>query len=164
MKSIKIIMIALFVIVCFGFVASCESARLKTDAALYDNAGDYITDETKEVYRTGNATPYWDETLPTEYVFALRTQEEFAAVIKEESAFECDFDSEMIVVYTFMTMVGDSDHFKIKRIKKEGTDLKIVFELSTKHGFSEKWASTPHQRWFLLKMKKVDCAEIKVHL
>lgn len=168
MKKLAFILLAM---ACMAVFTSCYHTGEKADddwkgedveditsdiVFLCDNASEYILDNVKEEYQTGESRPHFYKDYPNEYIVLLKTREEFIQTIKENTSIECDFEKENIIVYSFTTMEGVDDSFKLKTVKKKGEKIKITFEKPIHTELFGGWVSTPNQRWFLLKIKKME--------
>ena len=156
----RIIGILLLAIGSFMVFVSCGNAQLKKSATFYDDANEYITDNAKATYETGGADPDYKE-LPRKHTVLIKTQEEYNQILKD-SSIECDFEQEMIVVHTFTTIVGTDCPGVLKSIKQNGNKIIIKCKIKGHKGYYT--AATPWQRWFAIKMKKVDFESVEVQI
>lgn len=148
MIKTKIITLGLVFIMIFSFLTGCSN--IKYNAQLFDSATDWI----KEDFINDNLVGYSaNSTYPTERVFVVKNQEEYNEIfIKSNDDFDIDFDTQMLVVYTFETIYHRNNSLVSLEVNEDV--LNITYKMEKKSGVGD--ASQPYQRWFVVRLDKLD--------
>lgn len=148
MTKSKFISLGLVLIMIFSLLTGCSN--IKYNAQLFDSATDWI----KEDFINDNLVGYSENSsYPTERVFVVKNQEEYEEIFLESiDDFDVDFDTQMLVVYTFETIY----HRNINLVSLEVNEdvLSITYKMEKKSGVGD--ASQPYQRWFVVRLDKLD--------
>ncbi len=142
MAKTKFLIIGLVIIMLFTFLSGCTNN--KYNAKLYDNAIEWINVDFANNNQVGNLS-FSNRT------FIIDSQEKYDQVFNNNEL-EIDFNNQMLVVYTFITIYHRKNY--IKNIDVKNSVLKITYEMEKKPGVGD--ASQPYQRWFVVKLDKLD--------
>ena len=164
---IKIVAICVLML-SVGAIASCNHYR----ATLMDDGYEIDSEFFKENragyprYCEDGSIKYYDVEdeeveRPQEVIRLVKNEEEEAAAFSDFST-AIDYEKEMLVLYFFTSTCPR--RCRVKKTGKEGDILHIYLKYEAPP--KPFWYDTtiPQQKCFVIKMKKVDCAEIKVHL
>ena len=144
MAKTKFLIIGLVIIMLFTFLSGCTNN--KYNAKLYDNAIEWINVDFANNNQVGNLS-FSNRT------FIIDSQEKYDQVfINNTDELEFDFNNQMLVVYTFITIYHRKNY--IKNIDVKNSILKITYKMEKKPGVGD--ASQPYQRWFVVKLDKLD--------
>jgi len=148
MSKVRIIRAGLALLLIFSLLPGCSN--IKYNAQLFDSASAWI----KEDFINDNPVGYSaNGSYPTERVFVVRNQEEYDEIfIESTDAFDVDFGTQMLVVYTFETIYHRNNNLVGSDIN--GDVLSITYEMEKKSGIGD--ASEPYQRWFVVRLDKLD--------
>ena len=160
MKRITTILVLLLV-VCSTSLCLFGCNNLPYNAVLYDSAVEWI----QEDFKNENPIKAWgfmgdedENDNPKSRTFIVCDTEDFEKVfIDGFSEFEVDFESEMIIVYTF-----GSEYVlpaTITNMKLKNKILTVDFKIQTIHGTGS--AVIPYQRWFVIKLKKLNISSVQ---
>lgn len=121
---------------------------------LYDNAAEWINTQ----FASENLTRgihydeqdfYTDETYPASRTFIVNNRERYDEIfIAGIQELDIDFDTQMLVVYTFTTVYHRNNRIKKTEVKNQV--LTISYKMEEKFGVGD--ASMPYQRWFVVKL------------
>ena len=153
MKKYNIIIV--LVLISFLFFTSCDNLKLRKSATLYSNAEDRIKADFKAAYPTAGVSPDYNWSLPKEYYWVVTSQGQADEMIENTTSVVCDFDKEMLLVYTCTSTVGINRTYKLKSIKKSKDRLTVVLK-TKQYAYYAKTSSAPWQRWFIIKMRKTE--------
>ena len=144
----KFISLGLVLIMIFSLLTGCSN--IKYNAQLFDSATDWI----KEDFINDNIVGYSENgTYPTERVFIVKNQEEYDEIFNESiDDFGIDFDTQMLVVYTFETIYHRNNNLVSLEVDEDV--LTITYKMEKKSGVGD--ASQPYQRWFVVRLEKLD--------
>ena len=147
MKNMKITALILILSTIFSLVGcyDCDEDFFdnKYNATLYDSAKDWIRED-------------FILATPEKRVFIVNDQQRYDEIfISDIEELQIDFNSQMLIVYTF----GDEYVLKRMLIKTEIKNdcLNIAYGLE-KLPVKENYGAVcqPYQRWFVVKMDKLD--------
>ena len=140
----KIISILITCILCF-FMIGCENVNY--NATFYDNAKEWINED----FINDNLVFLESGSYPTERIFIVKNQDEYNEIFVEGiDEFSVDFNSQMIVVYTFATIYHRDN--SLVSLEVNENSLKITYKMEKKFGVGD--ASRPYQRWFVVRLDK----------
>ncbi len=149
------------VAICLCVFAGCNYNEVKNlyNVVLYDNAVAWID----ETFLRNNLTAgaYYEDIpnpgtpLPNSRCFIVKSEAEYGEILKEDSLI-VDFETEMIIVYTFT--IEYILPAKIKSINLVDGNLKIDYEIELIQGVGS--ACQPFQRWFVIKIDKLDVSSV----
>ena len=148
MTKSKFISLGLVLIMIFGLLTGCSN--IKYNAQFFDSATDWI----KEDFINDNLVGYSENgTYPTERVFVVKNQEEYDEIFIESiDDFDIDFDTQMLVIYTFETIYHRNNDLVSLEVNEDV--LNITYKMEKKSGVGD--ASQPYQRWFVVRLDKLD--------
>lgn len=162
-NSLLVMAVCTFAIVaCLGLLSGCNK-QIPYNATLYDNVGEQINADFKEA----NPTSGWfdsDYSLPESKIWIIETQADFTDKFTV-SPFECDFENEIVVLYTFTCSQGVSTKYELSDVKENANTVTIecTFISPTKNKYANTVAK-PWQRWFAIKMDKTVAKGIEITL
>lgn len=160
MKKFAILFTMLMTLVLSLSSAACATS-LPYNTVLYDSAVLWI----KEDFQNNNLIKVigfnddnTENNLPSSRTFIVDNSDYFESIfIDDFSEFEVDFDSEMIIVYTFgIEYVLPA---KIKKMTLSDKTLTVNYKIQTIPGTGS--ACQPFQRWFVIKMDKLDISSVQ---
>ena len=164
MKKIKNFSILMVMILIFNLLSGCRG--VKYNAVLYDMANSWIKEEFVEenpIQLTGdiieNSTDSnSNERYPLERSFIVNNEQEYKKIfIDGIEELNIDFEEQMILIYTFSTIYKRKN--SLRSISVEDKTGKIVYQMETKYGIGD--ASGPYQRWFAVKLNKIDITAVE---
>ena len=173
MKRLKAAALLLGCILCIG-IAGCSGNAYHAELALLKRSVDlngYIREDFLEENRvfgafypigeaedgTADYEQLTDESYPRERIFCIRSEEEFNGVfVLPPQELKADFQTQMLVVYTQACMY--SRPVEIKRVRKEGEELFILFGMEERRGVGD--ASMPAQIYLFVVMDALDVTSI----
>lgn len=144
MPKSKFLSLWLAVITTFGLLTGCSN--IKYNAQLFDFAVDWI----KEDFIDDNLVDNLENSeYPIKRVFIVKNQEEYNKTFnKNVSNFDFSFDTQMLIVYTFV----DKYHRNNSLVSLDVVEdvLTITYKIKKKSGVGD--ASEPYQRWFVVRL------------
>lgn len=163
MKNMKITALILILSTIFSLVGcyDCDEDIFdnKYNATLYDSAKDWVREDfilANPIKTVGFIDENPEGQNPKNRVFIVNDQQRYDEIfVSGIEELQIDFNSQMLIVYTF------SDEYVLKRmlIKTEIKNdcLNIAYGLE-KLPVKENYGSVcqPYQRWFVVKMDKLD--------
>lgn len=143
MVKSKFLSLWLAIITTFGLLTGCSN--IKYNAQLFDFAVDWI----KEDFINGNLVDNLENSeYPTKRVFIVKNQEEYNKTFdKNVSNFDFNFDTQMLIVYTFVDICHRNNSLVSLDVVEDV--LTITYKMQKKSGVGD--ASKPYQRWFVVK-------------
>ena len=151
-KVLKILAIIVLVVLVAALVVSNLSyiSVWKYHAKLYDYAVDWINEDFASANQVGLDG---DGPLAVEIAFIIETQDKYDEVFVDGLEIEkVDFDTQMIVLYTFMDVYHRQNF--LTKISVMDEVLQITFRMEKKQGVGD--ASMPYQHWMVVVMDKLD--------
>lgn len=144
MVKSKFLSLWLAIITTFGLLTGCSN--IKYNAQLFDFAVDWI----KEDFINGNLVDNLENSeYPTKRVFIVKNQEEYNKTFdKNVSNFDFNFDTQMLIVYTFVDICHRNNSLVSLDVVEDV--LTITYKMQKKSGVGD--ASKPYQRWFVVKL------------
>lgn len=147
------ITVCLFLIV--AFLTSCSKSK-NYNAILYDNAVEWINADFADSHRVAGAL-YTDaqqngENFPRSRFFIVDSRTAAEGIFGDSFDLEVDYENEMLVVYTFSIEYILPAY--IDSISLNGTTLTVNCKI--KHIQGAGTACQPYQRWFIVKLDKLD--------
>lgn len=144
MVKSKYLSLWLAIITTFGLLTGCSN--IKYNAQLFDFAVDWI----KEDFINGNLVDNLENSeYPTKRVFIVKNQEEYNKTFnKNVSNFNLNFDTQMLIVYTFVDIYHRNNSLVSLDVVEDV--LTITYKMQKKSGVGD--ASKPYQRWFVVKL------------
>ena len=149
MEKVKIVKVGLALLLIFSLLPGCSN--VKYDAQLFDSASAWI----KEDFINDNPVVYYsgNSTYPTERVFVVKNQEEYDEIFNESiDDFDIDFETQMVVVYTFGTIYHRNNSLVSLKVNEDV--LTVTYKMEKKFWVGD--ASEPYQRWFVVRLDKLD--------
>lgn len=129
------------------------------NAVLNDNAVEMIDETFSRNNLTAGAyyedIPNPGDSLPESRCFIVKSEAEYKEIFKDCSL-DVNFESEMIIVYTFT--IEYILPARIKSIILVDETLKINYEIKLIQGAGS--ACQPFQRWFVIKMDKLEVSSV----
>lgn len=148
MKKTKFIMFGLVLMMFYGVFTGCSNN--KYNIVLYDSANEWIDTDFANENITGG---FGDDVNPETRTFIVDNDEKYNEIFVDDlDELEIDFNEQMIIVHTFTTTYHRDNN--ITNLELEDDILKIGYKMGKKYGVGD--ASRPYQRWFVVKMDKVD--------
>ena len=152
MKKRKIFAAALALLILLQLFAGCS----KEDVYFWDNAKGWLTQE----FQKDNIVTLGFLGEPREYpanrTIVIDTRDEYDRAFEADtSAPTADFSQQMMVLYTFVDT--NRNKFVLTDIGVENGVLKFVCEDVPSNGDT----CSPYQRWFLVKLNKVDVQSVE---
>lgn len=135
------------------------------NAVLYDDAINWIRDDFINNNRTGgsyygdNLEFVTDDSLPDQHSFVVSSDEEADKIFNDNFDLTVDYNSEMIIVYTFTTIYHRQ--CELTDIEQSKNVLNISYKMK-KVGSNSGDASMPYQRWFIIKMNLLDVLSVQI--
>ncbi len=144
MPKSKFLSLWLAVIRTFGLLTGCSN--IKYNAQLFDFAVNRI----KEDFINDNLVDNLENNkYPTERVFIVKNQEEYNKTFnKNVSNFDFNFDTQMLIVYTFVDIYHRNNSLVSLDVVEDV--LTIAYKMEKKSRVGD--ASKPYQRWFVVKL------------
>ena len=144
MPKSKFLSLWLAIIITFGLLTGCSN--IKYNAQLFDFTVDWI----KEDFINDNLVDNLENNkYPTERVFIVKNQEEYNETFnKNVSNFDFNFDTQMLIVYTFLDIYHRNNSLVSLDVVEDV--LTITYKMKKKSGIGD--ASEPYQRWFVVKL------------
>lgn len=144
MPKSKFLSLWLAVITTFRLLTGCSN--IKYNAQLFDFAVDWI----KEDFINGNLVDNLENSeYPTKRVFIVKNQEEYNKTFnKNVSNFDFNFDTQMLIVYTFVDIYHRNNSLVSLDVVEDV--LTITYKIQKKSGVGD--ASKSYQRWFVVKL------------
>lgn len=144
MPKSKLLSLWLAIIITFGLLTGCSN--IKYNAQLFDFTVDWI----KEDFINDNLVDNLENNkYPTERVFIVKNQEEYNETFnKNVSNFDFNFDTQMLIVYTFVDIYHRNNSLVSLDVVEDV--LTITYKMKKKSGIGD--ASEPYQRWFVVKL------------
>lgn len=144
MPKSKFLSLWLAVITTFGLLTGCSN--IKYNAQLFDFAVDWI----KEDFINDNLVDNLENSeYPTKRVFIVKNQEEYNKTFnKNVSNFDFSFDTQMLIVYTFVDIYHRNNSLVSLDVVEDV--LIITYKTEKKSGVGD--ASKPYQRWFVVRL------------
>lgn len=130
---------------------ACDDADIPYNAVLYDDAGEWINIEFKAANATAGVIP-GDDALPKSRAWLIATPADYDGMLMG-TPFNCDFDNQMLVLYTFTTAYVRT--VKLTKASKNDSVLDIEFEMVKPKGTGG-GAVRDYQRWLLIKLDKIE--------
>lgn len=147
MAKTKLITIGLAAFMTACMLAGCSN--IKYNAKLFDNAVEWVNED----FADNNLVDMEGATNPFDRTFIIMDQEEYNRIfVKNIDEFAIDFDSQMVVVYTFSTIYHRDN--RLVDLDVEKSVLKITYKMQEKSGVGD--ASQPYQRWFVVILDKLN--------
>ena len=104
-----------------------------------------------------NGEENYDENTPKSRTYIIKTRTELNEVFSEFP--EINFEKEMIIVYCYRTVYGRKQ--VLEKVFSDGNVLRVEFDVvKGKIGHAD--ASAPHRRMLVVKLDKLDIAEVNV--
>lgn len=162
----KILLFIAILATCMCVLAGCGN---KYNAELTDSRYENLAGVLTEDFLTENLVygVYYeagytvDDTYPLERTVIISSQEEFEKTLINPGQYSVDFETEMLVIYTFRA--GYVRPITLKSIKYDGGTLKI--NLKMKGGiFGHGDAAQPFQRYLFIKLSRLDVTSVQVEL
>ena len=161
----KLLILGAALIMCLTLFAGCANNDVKYNAVLYDDAESLIDEVFAKEHRvSGGGVHYQDGDYSTatvpERTFFINSTEEYEEIFADSAELEVDFDSQMLIVYTF------SLEYK-HPLRLKGTDLNdntlaVTFEMKLVRGTDS--VCQPYQRWEVLKMDKMEISAVTIEI
>ena len=104
-----------------------------------------------------NGEENYDENTPKSRTYLIKNQDELDEVFSEFP--EIDFENEMLIVYCYRTIYGRKQ--VIENVFSDGNVLYVEFNI-VKGKIGRADASAPHRRILVVKLDKLDIAEVNV--
>ncbi|MCH5164230.1 MAG: hypothetical protein J1F36_04360 [Clostridiales bacterium] len=144
-----------------------ETNKIPYHAEIYNDIEDYMREEfiithlTKEGFYTDKDGNEYsgDVSDPTDIVYFISNEQQFSEVFLQFPV-EVDFDSEMIVVYMFSAYTRRE--MVIESITLNEETLIMSVKSKERRGYIPD-CTAPHQRYFAIKMDKVNVKEVNVN-
>ena len=148
MAKVKIISLGMVLLIMFSLLPGCSN--IKHDAKLFDFASALV----KEKFANANLVGCSENgSYPAERIFIVKNQDEYNEIFVEGSNdFDVNFDTQMLIVYTFETIYHRKN--SLISIEEKEDVLKITYRQEKKLGVGD--ASRPYQRWFVVRIDKLD--------
>ena len=147
----------------FGIsLSSCSKVNNNT-RIINDDATDFINDDyyaknlIRGAYYDYNYA-YEDPDCPDSRTVLISNFEQFNSVFSSNATFDIDFQSEMLVVYSYTAM--NTRNLSIHKSSNIDGILKI--ELTTEKNISGKDTCIPYQRYVIIKINKTSFNEVEV--
>ena len=148
MKKRKIIAVGLVLLILLQLLTGCASYHAK----LFDSAAEWIDED----FVQSNIVVLVDsdnEGYPHDRTFIVKTQEEYDRIFnKDISELTIDFESQMLVIYTFVDIYKRD--IRLKTLSVEENTLEIEYQMEKKYFVGD--ACKPYQRWFVVRLDKLD--------
>ena len=155
MSKVKFVAMGMAMFLFFNLLVGCSSS--KYNAELYDTATDWINEEFASgniVRRLGDSED--KDPHPKTLTFIVENQEEYDQIFNDNAdQLDIDFDTQMLVVYTFSTVYHRDN--KITSMDIDNGVLTIIYKMDSNRsviGLNRADASLPYQRWFVVKLDK----------
>lgn len=144
MAKSKFLSLWFAIITNFGLLTGCSN--IKYNAQLFDFAVDWI----KEDFINGNLVDNLENSeYPTKRVFIVKNQEEYNKTFdKNVSNFDFNFDTQMLIVYTFVDICHRNNSLVSLDVVEDV--LTIAYKMEKMSGVGD--ASKPYQRWLVVKL------------
>ena len=157
-RSMRIIKFtALLLLLCIIFTSFTGCAYVSNaiyGVRMYDQAGSWIREDFAAEHEV------WYKSNPRDYTFIVDSKEEYDEIfITGIDELDVNFDKKMIIVHTFTDTTVMNYWIRNARVKK-GT-LKISYQENAAAGFGRGTTSSPYQRWFAIKVNKMDIESIE---
>lgn len=147
--------------ICIGVIIvmavfACVGCGVKYNAVIYDNVTEQIKSEYIEAHRTLGA--YYgedniaDDSNPRSRTIIIKNQEDFDVIFVNSIEYDVNFDSEMLLVYTFTSLFNRT--IKINNVKQSNDILKIGLEMNK--------GTRPFQRFVLIKLDKLEITTVEI--
>lgn len=154
-KFIALLLLMVFITV----PMACNSAG-RYNAVLYDSAANWINEEFRSKNRISGA--YYDDgqmdDCPETRTFIVSDRENFESIFVEDfKEFEVDFAQEMLIVYTFSIAYVLPAKITKMLLSDETLTIDYSVELIAGTGSMVK----PFQRWFVVKLDKLNISTVK---
>lgn len=144
MVKSKFLSLWLAIITNFGLLTGCSS--IKYNAQLFDFAVNWIKEDFINDDLVDNLE---NNKYPTERVFIVKNQEEYNKTFnKNVSNFDFNFDTQMLIVYTFVDIYHRNSSLVSLDVVEDV--LTITYKMEKKSGVGD--ASKPYQRWFVVRL------------
>jgi len=173
-KKLIITVSALLLVLILGVTVSFQFFYIPYNAVIYSHAEDMLLEEFLDENKIGGAfyeNPDYVESfdymgdryiqyndLPRNRTFIVKDKETFSEIFKKD-AIEVDFESEMLLIYTFPDSSFSRECY-ISGINMNKKMLTVKYKKeSVPLGFGSSHA--PAQRWFVIKMDKLDIEDVK---
>lgn len=160
MKKIIILLIMAFCTLTFTACSTVEREYvLKYNAVLYDSFSNFIDEKFQSENLISGVV--YDELdvndCPKNRTFIVSERENFENIFVDGfSEFEVDFDSEMLVVYTFPTEYLLPANITNMTLNNEILTIEYSIALIDGAGSAVK----PFQRWFVVKLDKLNISSV----
>ncbi len=128
-------------------------------AELYDLAAEWI----QEDFAAEHPVRCWGNSEeadphPKTRVFLVKDREQYEAIFREDAdGVRVDFNSQMLVVYTFSTVYHREN--KLTDLTLQDGVLTVTYRMETPNklfGVGVGDASQPYQRWFVVKLDRLE--------
>lgn len=152
MKKAKFLAIGLVMLIIFTTLVGCAGDEY--DAGLFDDAE--LFDATEIVKAEFiNDNPISDTingTYPTRRTFIIDNQEKYNQMFDESAQISIDFDTQMIVAYTFYSIYRREN--MLVEVAVDNKTLFITYEMEKREGVGD--ACSPYQQWLAVKLDKLE--------
>ena len=159
MKKLLSLCASLMGIVLSISLAGC-SKDLPYHTELYDNAVSWIKEDfqTENPVRLAGFSDAEDtEQYPKTRTFIVSDETDYKKIFADDiDELKIDLSEKMLIVYTFSTEYVLPA--KISKMQLDGDVLTVEYEIELIPGTGS--ATSPFQRWFILKLDKIDCASV----
>lgn len=145
-KKTKFIAIGLVMLMIFVTLMGCAGDKYNTE--LFD-----ATQLLKAEFINDNPiSDIYNGTYPTSRTFIIDNQEKYNQMFNESAQLNINFDTHMIVTYTFYSIYRRDN--KLVNVEVDDKTLFITYEKEKKEGVGD--ACAPYQQWLAVKLEKVE--------
>lgn len=162
MKNVRFIALILLCVISITTLCGCNSNPY--NAVLYDSAVDWIKEDfvlANPIKTVGFIDENPEGQNPKSRVFIVKDQQRYDEIfISGIEELQIDFNSQMLIVYTF----GDEtvNHRMLTKTEIKNGCLTITFDLVEPSGKGNYGGSCqPYQRWFVVKIDKMNIEKVK---
>lgn len=171
MNKIKLLKLGMVLMMSGIYIGISGCTKNKYDAVLYSYVNDWIDEDflmdnrvkayyPNENYVEGDSFPWekfiYDEQSPTIRTFIITNEIEFKNIFSKREI-TINFNTEMVILYVFAD-VYPNRNYELEKIELNDGVLIIKTELGEKSDVDD--ASSPFQRCFMIKMKKMKIKEV----
>ena len=142
--------------ICF-LTISCSTHRY--GAVFYDDAYEWI----KKSFQEDNQVVDYssDESTPSNRTFLINDISSFNEVFIEDSPFKADFNKNIYVVYTFCAIYRKK--YILIELSLKSNCLNATYTVENRFlSFGSGNACQPYQRWFVIKLNKLNIDFVNV--
>lgn len=139
------------------------SGQAKYHAVLYDSAEEWIDEAFKAANPISLSMTTDDTFLLKKRFFLVTSQGEYDETFATEAeGLKVTFDTQMLVVYTFVSI--DHQKNRLVSIALEDQTLDVTYDVKNPCPIVPcGYASSPYQRWFVLQLDRLDVVDVAFH-